>query len=143
VLINRSTFDIIFLAVLIIILIIILLFILHKKRIVTVPQLQMQLVPVTPPGQYDHGEEVDMTGTDLLDIGPPPVNAAGDTISIDLVDAKGTKTAGIASAQVAADGSWKASFDVPTDAATGQATITATDTTTGATATATFTLCRT
>jgi hypothetical protein len=124
---------------LLVLFVIVLLWMLLRKRVVTVPQITMAITPVTPPGQYDHGETVNVTGTDLLDVGPPTVPAVGDTISLDLTDSAGTKFPAVATATVAADGTWAAAFAVPANAAAGQATITGTDAKTGATAQQTFT----
>jgi hypothetical protein len=123
----------------VIFLLLIILFILLKKKIVTVPSLTMVLTPVTPPGQYDHGATVNVTGVDLLDVGKP---AAGDTVTLNLTDSSGAEFNGVASVQTAQDGSYAASFVVPNTVAPGQATLEATDAKTGATATATFTLSR-
>lgn len=138
----NSTFDVMLVAAVIIILIIIILFILRKKRIVTVPSITLALTPVTPPGQYDHGETVNVTGVTLLDVGPPAVPGAGDTVTLDLVDASGAKFAAVGTAQAGTDGSYAGSFVVPAAAAPGTATLTVTDGKTGATATTTFTLRR-
>jgi hypothetical protein len=126
-------------ALVIIVFLIILIWILLRKRVVTVPSLTLAITPVTPPGQYDHGATVNVTGTDLLDVGPPPEPAAGDTITLDLTDSAGTKFSGVGTAQAGNDGSYSASFVVPPTAAPGQATLTATSKATGATNTATFT----
>ena len=126
-------------AVVIVVLLILLIWILLRKRVVTVPQLTLSITPVTPPGQYDHGATVNVTGTDLLDVGPPAEPAVGDTVNLSVTDSAGTVFPNVATAKVAADGTWSASFPVPATAAAGPATLAATDPTTGATATATFT----
>jgi hypothetical protein len=126
-------------ALTVIILLIMLIWILLRKTVVTVPQLTLAITPVTPPGQYDHGATVNVTGTDLLDVGPPTVPAVGDTITLNLTDSAETQFVAVATTTVASDGTWAASFAVPANAAAGQATLTATDPKTGATATATFT----
>jgi hypothetical protein len=110
-----------------------------RKHVVTVPSITLAITPVTPPGQYDHGATVNVTGTDLLDTGPPALPAVGDTINLEVKDSAGTEFS-VGSVQAASDGTYKASFVVPATAAPGTATLTATDATTGATATATFRL---
>jgi hypothetical protein len=114
-------------------------YVLRRKKVVTVPSLTLAITPVTPPGQYDHGATVQVTGIDLLDTGPPTAPAAGDTVTLNLEDAAGTAFPNVASATVGSDGSYFASFAVPATAAPGVATLTATDSKTGATATTTFT----
>jgi hypothetical protein len=111
-----------------------------RKHVVTVPQITLAITPVTPPGQYDHGATVNVTGTTLADVGPPSEPGAGDTVELDLTDSAGTDFSSIGSAVAGSDGTYAASFVVPGNAAPGQATLTATDTKTGAKATATFTL---
>jgi hypothetical protein len=135
-LLNEPTFTA---ALVIIVFLVILIWILLRKRVSTLPQLTLVLAPVTPPGQYEQGATVNVSGVSLEDVGPPSVPASGDTITLSLTDAKGTVFPVGGTITTAADGSYSGSFQVPNTAAPGAATLTATDTTTGATATATFT----
>lgn len=109
-----------------------------RKIVVTLPQLTLQLTPVTPPGQYDHGATVNVTGLDLSDVGPPAVPAAGATINLSLTDKAGVVTP-VGSVQTANDGTFAGSFVVPATAAAGDASLQATDPATGATGSVTFT----
>ena len=111
---------------------------LRRKYVVTVPSLTLVLTPVTPPGQYDHGQNVPLTGVDLLDVGEP---APGDTINLVFIDAADVSTA-VGSLTAGSDGSYAGSFAIPVSAAPGVGTVTATDPKTGATASQTLTRLR-
>jgi hypothetical protein len=127
--------------ILIILYLLIKLILMLRKHVVTVPSITLAITPVSPPGQYDHGEEVDLTGLVLLDTGvTPPAPGTGETVVLDVTDSAGTDFPAVATATCGSDGSYAAKFNVPAAMAPGQATLKASDTKLGISATATFTL---
>ena len=121
---------------LLLVFLLILVMVMLRKRVVTVPAITL----VVAKQSYNHGEEVDVKGAVLLDVGPPPVPAPGETLTLDLKDSAGTEFSAVGTTQTGPDGTYTGAFNVPAAAASGQATLTATDAKLNVVASATFRL---